>query len=67
MDYGDIGQQYTEERNEALIASQRALAQQTLEITGTCHNPRCEDDCGPKPFCDAKCRDEYDNLKKRRS
>lgn len=65
MDFADIGQEATDQRTEALIASQRALAQVTLEITGTCHNPRCEDDCGPRPFCNASCRNEYDALKRR--
>lgn len=66
MDFADIGQEATDKRTEALIASQRALAQKTLEITGICHNPRCNDDCGSKAFCNVQCRDEYDKLKNRR-
>jgi hypothetical protein len=65
MDFGDIGQEATEIRTEALIRAKRAEARTTLEITGICHNPRCEDDCGNKAFCGPKCRDEYDKLKER--
>lgn len=65
MDFGDIGQEATEIRTAELIEAQRAEARKTLEITGICHNPRCEDYCGEKAFCNVKCRDEYDAIKRR--
>lgn len=65
MDFGDIGQEATEIRTEALIKAHRAEARSNLEITGICHNPRCEDDCGAQAFCGPACRDEYDKLKRR--
>lgn len=66
MDFGDIGQEATETRTADLIEAQRAQARVTLEITGICHNPRCGDTCGTKAFCGPECRDEYDNLKRRK-
>ncbi len=67
MDFGDIGEAATAVRTEALISKARKAAQTKLAVTGYCLNPRCEDDCGDKPFCCPECRDEYDYLKKRKT
>jgi hypothetical protein len=61
MDFGDIGQEATEARTAELIQAARAAASKTLEVTGFCRNPMCEDDTD-KVFCSPECRDEFDRI-----
>lgn len=64
MDFADIGAEATEVSTDAAIHAVRALASKTLEATGRCRNPRCEDETD-KVFCSPACRDEYDYIKTR--
>jgi hypothetical protein len=66
-DFADIGLEATEAAIEDARRRQqaRAKATETLVPTGSCRNPRCEDDTD-KVFCSVACRDEYDQLRKRK-
>lgn len=66
MDFADIGSETTELSTSAAINAVRAQATETLKPTGSCRNPRCEDDTD-KVFCSPACRNEYDYLLRRKS
>lgn len=63
MDFADIGSEVT----EAITAQAILKARQAVEVlryTGSCHNIRCGDDLEEGLFCNIKCRDEYEKLRK---
>lgn len=59
MDFGERGLEFTEVATEEAIARAREKVA-GVPITGTCHNIKCGDDCGNRPFCNAECRDAYE-------
>lgn len=67
-DFADIGTDATEAAiNDAILRQQKAAAStEPMKANGTCHNPRCADDTDGL-FCNAKCRDEYEYILKRRT
>jgi hypothetical protein len=63
MDFGDEGQEITENLRADAIAKVRSEARTNkFPITGTCYNPLCGDDSPDRPFCSKECRDEYDRV-----
>jgi len=63
MDFADEGQGITEAIIEAGIDRVRKEARTNqFPVTGTCYNPRCEDDSPTRPFCSKECRDEFDRI-----
>lgn len=64
MDFGDIGSEVTEINTAEAIARVREQRTQAFVLTGTCYNEMCGDDSPDRPFCSAKCRDEYDRINK---
>lgn len=64
-DFADIGAEATEASTDAAINAVRAQAATVLTPTGSCRNPRCEDDTD-KVFCSPACRDEYDLIQRRK-
>jgi hypothetical protein len=59
-----------EERFHALNLQRAANMGRTRvgpEPNGTCHNPRCGDDVPEgRPFCNAECRDTWEQIRKLR-
>ena len=64
MDIADIGSNVTEKMTEAAVAAVRAAASRPQYFfRGRCYC--CDIKIEVGSFCDAECREEYENLKKR--
>ena len=69
MDVADISSSLTEDADAQALAAHRARVDtrtKLFPITGTCYNERCGEEIPDRPFCSAKCRDEYEHIKKLR-
>jgi hypothetical protein len=64
MDIADIGSETTELITSAAIAAiQRKAQERSFPPTGKCYC--CEAPVENKPFCDAECRQDYEDTQRR--
>lgn len=66
MDEIDLGSELAELQTELSIERvRRQAAKGGLVFKGQCYNPSCEEPLKDRNFCNAQCRDEYDQFIKR--
>ncbi|MNK98128.1 hypothetical protein D3C87_1184800 [compost metagenome] len=67
MDFVDNSTDLEQRFNDLAVEAIRAQTPRKIAYSGTCYNPNCGLDVHePRIFCDANCRDEYDEIKRLR-